>query len=159
MSSTATVFDLEVSIAYLMSVVSEMTEQTARSAYSTCFSEGEDFTCGILDRSGRLVVQAAGLPIQSGSLVDGVRALLQAFSTIEPGDIMVHNDPYNGGSHQADVLIAEADLLRWRTCRICREQGTLDRCRRCVGGRLGWRCDPCCAGRTHHPACEALQSG
>lgn len=99
-------FDLEVSRSYLISTVREMVQWTARSAYSTCFSEGEDFTCGIFDARGRLVVQAAGLPAHAGSLLDAMRAVMAAYQDFNPGDIIIHNDPFNGGSHQADCLVA-----------------------------------------------------
>jgi N-methylhydantoinase B len=98
-------FDFEISRSYLASAVREMRLSTARSAYSTCFAEGEDFTCGILDAEGKLVAQA-GLPGHMGTLVDSMRAVREALDTFEAGDIVLHNDPFDRGSHQGDVLMA-----------------------------------------------------
>lgn len=99
----------------MASAVREMRFSTARSAYSTCFAEGEDFTCGILDAQGQLIVQA-GLPGHMGTLVDSMKAVRAAYTEYEPGDVLLHNDPFNLGSHQADVLMArplfhEGELL------------------------------------------------
>ena len=102
--STTSEFEFEISRSYLESAVREMRLSTARSAYSTCFAEGEDFTCGILDADGKLIVQA-GLPGHMGTLVDSMGAVMREFE-FAPGDVMLHNDPFNYGSHQADVLVA-----------------------------------------------------
>lgn len=96
-------FTTEVIRNYLLSTVREMHQTTVRTAYSTCFSEGEDFTCGLFDAQGRMVVQAYGLPAHSGALVDAMDTIRRAYPTMRRGDVILHNDPYNGGSHQADV--------------------------------------------------------
>jgi len=98
-------FTAEIIRSYLLSTVREMYETTIRTAYSTCFSEGEDFTCAIFDVDGRMIAQAFGLPAHSGALVDVMDNIFENFDTFEDGDVIVHNDPYNGGTHQADVVI------------------------------------------------------
>ncbi len=98
-------FTIEVIRNYLLSTVREMHQTTVRTAYSTCFSEGEDFTCALFDSTGRMVVQAYGLPVHSGALVDAMTTIRQAYGRFRPGDVILHNDPYNGGSHQADVVV------------------------------------------------------
>jgi len=103
--TSSTEFEYEISRSYLASAVREMRLSTARSAYSTCFAEGEDFTCGILTADGKLVVQA-GLPGHMGTLVDSLAAVMREYESLSPGDVMLHNDPFNYGSHQADVLVA-----------------------------------------------------
>src|SRR2546426_5408874 len=82
-----------------------MVTTTVRTAYSTCFSEGEDFTCALFDAGGNMIAQAAGLPVHAGGLPIVVRHFLHVFERFEPGDVIIHNDPYTGGSHQADVVI------------------------------------------------------
>lgn len=98
-------FTAEIIRSYLLSTVREMYDTTIRTAYSTCFSEGEDFTCAIFDPQGRMIAQAYGLPAHSGALVDAMENILESFGELNEGDIVVHNDPYNGGTHQADVVI------------------------------------------------------
>lgn len=100
--------DLEIARSYLLSTVRQMVQTTVRCAYSTCFSEGEDFTCGLFDANGRLAIQVSGLPVQIGTLEEGLSAIRVRFPPDEmgPGDIFLHNDPNDGGSHKPDVLVA-----------------------------------------------------
>ena len=98
-------FTAEILRNYLISTVKEMVTTTVRTAYSTCFSEGEDFTCALFDAGGNMIAQAAGLPVHAGGLPIVVRHFLHVFERFEPGDVIIHNDPYTGGSHQADVVI------------------------------------------------------
>src|SRR5205814_1981892 len=87
---------------HLLSVVREMMRTAKSSAYSIIFSEGEDFTCAITDRDARLCYQAEGLALQAASFPDAVRIVLEDYDSFAPGDIFFHNDPYRGGTHQAD---------------------------------------------------------
>jgi len=91
---------------YLVSTVEEMVETTRRTAYSTVISEALDFTCALFDGAGRLVAQGAGLPIHVGSLLGAMKVTVDAYGDdFAPGDVVVHNDPYRGGGHQADVVV------------------------------------------------------
>jgi N-methylhydantoinase B/oxoprolinase/acetone carboxylase alpha subunit len=98
-------FSAEIMRNYLISTVKEMVNTTVRTAYSTCFSEGEDFTCGLFDRDGNMIAQAAGINVHAGGLTLPVRHFLEKFDEIEPGDVIIHNDPYTGATHQADGAI------------------------------------------------------
>jgi N-methylhydantoinase B len=98
-------FDAEILRNYLISTVKEMVTTTVRTAYSTCFSEGEDFTCGLFDRDGNMIAQAAGITVHAGGLTLPVRHILDKFAHFEPGYVIVHNDPYTGATHQADGTI------------------------------------------------------
>ena len=98
-------FSLEILRSYLVSSVREMVATTTRTAYSTCFAHGEDFTCGLFDARGRLIAQDQGVPVHAGALGDAVGSVIENAGRIEPGDVFVHNDPYSGGTHQADGLI------------------------------------------------------
>jgi N-methylhydantoinase B/oxoprolinase/acetone carboxylase alpha subunit len=89
-----------------LSVVREMINVTVRSAYSTCLSEGLDFTCGLFDAHGDLFAQAGGIPIHIGALDDELAAMLEAVGPVEPGDVLLHNDPFEGADHQSDVVVA-----------------------------------------------------
>lgn len=91
---------------YFLSAVREMTNVTIRSAYSTCFSEGVDFTCAIFDERGRLFAQEAGLPVHIGALEDELEVMLEKAGELEEGDILLHNDPFEGANHQSDVVLA-----------------------------------------------------
>jgi N-methylhydantoinase B/oxoprolinase/acetone carboxylase alpha subunit len=98
-------FSAEIMRNYLLSTVKEMVTTTVRTAYSTCFSEGEDFTCGLFDRDGNMIAQAAGIAAHAGGLTLPVRHFLEKFGEFEPGDVVIHNDPYTGATHQGDGAI------------------------------------------------------
>jgi N-methylhydantoinase B len=83
----------------------------AKTAYSPLLKVAGDYSCGIFDVRGNMVAQGPDLPIHLGSMPDAVRAVIVAFPVVEPGDVYIHNDPYNGGSHLPDVnVIAPAFL-------------------------------------------------
>lgn len=98
-------FTAEILRGYLISTVKEMVATTVRTAYSTCFAHGEDFTCAIFDRKGRMIAQDQGVPVHAGSLQDTVVHLLESYPEVREGDVFVHNDPYTWGTHQADGLV------------------------------------------------------
>ena len=63
------------------------------------------YSCGIFDIPGNMVAQGPDLPIHLGSMPDAVRAVVRAFPDVAPGDVFIHNDPYQGGSHLPDVNV------------------------------------------------------
>jgi len=106
-------FTEEIISAYLLSTIEEMIEACRRSAYSTTISQALDFTCGLFDESGRqMVAQASGIAIHAGALVAAIDVVLQTYHEFEPGDVIIHNDPYRGGCHQADVAVTKPLFYR-----------------------------------------------
>jgi N-methylhydantoinase B/oxoprolinase/acetone carboxylase alpha subunit len=97
---------IEIMRRYLVATVEEMVRTTTRTAYSTCFSEAQDFTCGMFDERGRMIAQAAGVAVHAGGLADVLQDIFKHYDEFAPGDVIIHNDPYAGGTHQADVVIA-----------------------------------------------------
>ncbi len=85
-------------------VVSEMGELLERTAVSVNVKERRDFSCALLDREGRLVVNAPHIPVHLGALGMCVRALTARFDW-RPGDVAVTNHPAFGGSHLPDVTV------------------------------------------------------
>lgn len=98
-------FTAEILRSFLVSTVREMVATTTRTAYSTCFAHGEDFTCALFDAQGRMVAQDQGVAVHAGSLGDAVRHVIEVVDDFGPDDVVVHNDPYNFGTHQADGLV------------------------------------------------------
>jgi N-methylhydantoinase B len=83
----------------------EMKIVLAKTAYSPLLKVAGDYSCGIFDVDGNMVAQGPDLPIHLGSMPDAVRAVVQAFPDVTPGDVFIHNDPYQGGSHLPDVNV------------------------------------------------------
>jgi len=89
----------------LTSAAEEMKIVLAKTAYSPLLKVAGDYSCGIFDVDGNMVAQGPDLPIHLGSMPDAVRAIVKAFPDAAPGDVFIHNDPYNGGSHLPDVNV------------------------------------------------------
>lgn len=85
-------------------VVEEAGRVLQRTSLSTNVKERLDFSCGLLDATGRLVVNAPHIPVHLGSLGLCVRRVLETIE-IAPGDVIVTNDPGAGGSHLPDVTV------------------------------------------------------
>ncbi|HEY2621720.1 MAG TPA: hydantoinase B/oxoprolinase family protein, partial [Acetobacteraceae bacterium] len=83
----------------------EMKIVLAKTAYSPLLKVAGDYSCGIFDTRGNMVAQGPDLPIHLGSMPDAVRAVVRAFPDVAPGDVFIHNDPYQGGSHLPDVNV------------------------------------------------------
>ncbi|MEO1017323.1 MAG: hydantoinase B/oxoprolinase family protein [Pseudomonadota bacterium] len=91
----------------LVNICREMGTAMIRTSYSPIFNESRDFSCAIFDRQGQLLAQGEYCPAQLGAIVYTVECLLSELGTrrLEPGDVMIHNDPYRGGCHMPEHLL------------------------------------------------------
>ena len=98
---------LEVVHNALASVVAQMAEAMARTAYSPVFAEARDFTCALFDDRLELVAQYAGLPAQVGSMRYCVPWAVKKIGVdnIRPGDVIAHNDPQVGAPHLPEFCV------------------------------------------------------
>jgi N-methylhydantoinase B len=87
------------------SVAEEMGVTLQRASFSPNIKERLDFSCAVFDREARMVAQAAHIPVHLGSMPASVAYALRAFDTFQPGDVIVLNDPYRGGTHLPDVTM------------------------------------------------------
>jgi N-methylhydantoinase B len=93
----------------LISIASEMKLMTMRTAYTQLWKEQGDLSCCLMDGDGQIVAQdpngfpihVTTMPFQLQNLIDGVGR-----DTLRPGDVLMTNDPFLGGTHLPDVLIA-----------------------------------------------------
>jgi len=101
----------------LAQICDEMGLALARTALSPNIKERRDFSCALFDGDGRLLAQAAHIPVHLGSTAMAVRAVMDAgiFVHHESRDgVAIVNDPYAGGTHLPDVtLVAPVDELGW----------------------------------------------
>lgn len=92
----------------LLSITESMAIHMTRSSFSTQIKERQDFSVGIFDARGKLLAQGLNMPVQLGSLIGAVEALLKRYPVeeIAEGDSFVCNDPYlAGGQHLPDVSV------------------------------------------------------
>ncbi|MDD9859348.1 MAG: hydantoinase B/oxoprolinase family protein [Nitrospira sp.] len=86
------------------SVAEEMGVRLQRSAFSPNIKERCDFSCAVFDPAGRLIAQAAHIPVHLGAMPLSVEACLRGLS-FGPGDVAMLNDPFHGGTHLPDITI------------------------------------------------------
>jgi len=96
---------LEVFKNLLASVAEEMGVTLRRASFSPNIKERLDFSCAVFDAQGRMIAQAAHIPVHLGSMPASVASALQAVPTFQPGDVVILNDPYHGGTHLPDVTM------------------------------------------------------
>ena len=95
---------LEVVGNYLVSAVREMGTTLMRTAYSVILREQMDCTTALFDRDGQLIAQADHVPSHQGTLAYAARYVAENFE-LDPGDVIVLNHPYKGGTHHPDIMI------------------------------------------------------
>jgi N-methylhydantoinase B/oxoprolinase/acetone carboxylase alpha subunit len=90
-----------------VNICEEMAVAMMRTAYSPIFSEGLDFSFLILDENGELISMANMNPAMLGQALFSGRWVIDDLGAdeFEPGDVVVHNDPYRGGSHMPEHLL------------------------------------------------------
>ena len=76
----------------LASVADEMLEALVRTAFSPNIKERRDASTAVFDGRGRLVAQAAAIPVHLGAMPLSVEAALAAFETWRAGDVVALND-------------------------------------------------------------------
>ncbi len=64
-----------------------------------------DFSCAIFTPEGDLVVNAPHIPVHLGAMSETVRRIVADNPHMQPGDVLVSNDPYRGGSHLPDITV------------------------------------------------------
>ncbi len=96
---------LEVIRHALSAIADEMGVVLRKASYSPNIKERRDYSCAIFDVQGQMVSQAAHIPVHLGSMPLSVAAAIQECSPLFPGDQVILNDPYRGGTHLPDITI------------------------------------------------------
>jgi N-methylhydantoinase B len=96
---------LEVFKHLFAAVAEEMGVTLQRASFSPNIKERLDFSCAIFDSGGRMVAQAAHIPVHLGSMPASVACALHAFPNLQAGDVVILNDPYQGGTHLPDITM------------------------------------------------------
>ncbi|WP_239121544.1 MULTISPECIES: hydantoinase B/oxoprolinase family protein [Spirulina sp. CCY15215] len=88
------------------SIAEQMGTTLQNTSYSVNIKERLDFSCAIFDQQGELVANAPHIPVHLGSMSESIRSLITAkLDRIEPGDVYLSNNPYNGGTHLPDLTV------------------------------------------------------
>lgn len=113
---------MEIIQSSLQAAADEMFAALRHTAMSAIIYEVLDMGTGITDKNGELAGSGAGIPAFVGVLDKTVKRVLEKFNKpddIEPGDVFLTNDPYNGGvTHLNDAVLvmpvfAEGEIVAW----------------------------------------------
>ncbi len=88
-----------------MSIAEQMGAVLRNTSFSTNIKERLDYSCAVFDAEGGLVANAPHIPVHLGAMGETVRVLRERFPDWAPGQVMVTNDPFAGGSHLPDVTV------------------------------------------------------
>jgi len=136
-----------------LSIAEEMGVTLCRTGFSPNIKERLDYSCAVYDAAGETVAQGDHMPVHLGAMPLSVRAAIDAVE-MEPGDTVILNDPFQGGTHLPQRLAGFRARLRQPgklgpqrrqlfvgTLAQCRELsvGTLAQCRQLFAGALAQR--------------------
>lgn len=96
----------------LEQIADEMDATLFRSAFNPIIAEAHDASHGIYDaQTGETLVQGkSGLPIFVGVMAFAVKAVIDKVARdggLQPGDVFIFNDPYDGGTHLSDFRLVK----------------------------------------------------
>jgi N-methylhydantoinase B/oxoprolinase/acetone carboxylase alpha subunit len=116
---------LQVLIARLTGIATEMGAVLGRSAFSPNIKERHDHSAALFTAAGELLVQAEHIPVHLGSMPASVAAAISRFGPgtdgwdgLGPDDQIVLNDPFEGGTHLNDITlvapcVVDGELVGW----------------------------------------------
>ena len=97
---------LEIFNRLFMHIAEQMGTVLQNTALSVNIRERLDFSCALFDVQGRLVSNAPHMPVHLGSMGESVRSVIaHRGKELGPGDAIMLNSPYNGGTHLPDVTV------------------------------------------------------
>jgi len=90
-----------------LSIAKEMGINLIKAAYSSVVREAKDTSVCLLDKKGKIVAQAAHIPIHMNSLSSSFDYFASNFSLsdVKPGEAFITNDPYSMGQHLNDMIL------------------------------------------------------
>jgi N-methylhydantoinase B len=99
----------EIIRAAFVAITDEMKTNLMRTAHNPVIYEALDYTVGLFDATGDTLSIGLGLPSFIGGLADSIRAKLAFYGAdgMEPGDILLTNDPYIMGSHLNHLVFTQ----------------------------------------------------
>jgi N-methylhydantoinase B len=97
---------LEVVCEGLIAIVREMRATVIRASYSPVIWDMDDFSCALFDGQGQMIAQSEDHPGHVLPMPWSVRCALEDLEgDLRPGDVVLLNDAYRGGTHLNDVTM------------------------------------------------------
>lgn len=73
-----------------------------KTAFSANIKERRDYSCAVYGRAGETIAMGDHMPVHLGAMPLSVEHALAAFRP-GPGDVVILNDPFRGGTHLPDI--------------------------------------------------------
>jgi N-methylhydantoinase B/oxoprolinase/acetone carboxylase alpha subunit len=93
-----------------VSVAEEMGVTLCRTSFSPNIKERLDYSCAVYDAAGETIAQGDHMPVHLGAMPLSVRAAI-ARGPMAPGDVVMLNDPFRGGTHLPDITLVSPVFL------------------------------------------------
>jgi N-methylhydantoinase B len=95
------------------SIADEMGAALCRTAFSPNIKERRDYSCAVFDGAGEVIAMGDHMPVHLGSMPMSVRAAIERCD-LAPGDLVMLNDPFAGGTHLPDITLVAPVFVRRR---------------------------------------------
>ena len=86
------------------SIAEEMGAALRSTAFSPNIKERRDYSCAVFDSAAEVIAMGDHMPVHLGSMPMSVRAAIESVD-LGPGDMVVLNDPFRGGTHLPDITL------------------------------------------------------
>jgi N-methylhydantoinase B len=96
--------ELEIFKNIFHSIAEEMGAALRRTAFSPNIKERRDYSCAVFDGSGEVIAMGDHMPVHLGSMPMSVKSAI-ASCEMQPGDVIMLNDPFRGGTHLPDITL------------------------------------------------------
>ena len=89
------------------SICEEMKSVIMRAAFSPLISLSSDLSCALADSTGKVIAQGNDIAVHLGAMPYSIKGALESIvsSQLRPGDAILTNDVYRGGSHLPDMTL------------------------------------------------------
>src|SRR6478752_4653187 len=98
------------------SIAEEMGAALRRTAFSPNIKERRDYSCAVFDEEGQVIAMGDHMPVHLGSMPMSVQAAIDA-GPMQPGDVVMLNDPFRGGTHLPDITLVAPVYVNLRVRR------------------------------------------
>jgi N-methylhydantoinase B len=91
------------------SIAEEMGAALRRTSFSPNIKERRDYSCAVFDSAGQVIAMGDHMPVHLGSMSMSVAAVIEneklTSCDLDPGDLVMLNDPFRGGTHLPDITL------------------------------------------------------
>ena len=108
--------EFEIFKSLFVSIAEEMGVTLRRTGFSPNIKERLDYSCALYDADGHTIAQGDHLPVHLGAMPMSVRAAID-HQPMQPGDIVMLNDPFRGGTHLPDITLVSPVFLPRRAAK------------------------------------------